>query len=296
MLKNYSKFLTRPFFAFRFSSQEVPMRLRKNFFKNVELMEVRNSTWDKDTNTQDDKIKSCSQIGEYHYYILLDKKKCKSMYLDEMVIPNKILATAMAKEWAKQKEYINLYSMHLNFYASSGIRISKNDGLRSEIVNELANYILTDQLCYLQKKIVEYIESIEKENIAELTNKIFEFMLTKYGVRLRTSASIYLEDVDHSVNSSNQSNFIKLKETLTSLDPWLVSVLEQTTGITKSICVSLALLENIITPNQAYLISHSEEYYQMKLNGEVEGHHDIASEAILGKLYSGLCFHEMLMI
>jgi ATP synthase F1 complex assembly factor 2 len=302
---NSSFFLNHSKFHFSsLSSLNIPMRLKKNFYKNVELMEVKNPNFDKAmTDNQISqkhlayptlkKFTTGSELKEHYYYILLDNKKCKTMYLDEYVIPNKFLAIALAKEWAKQKEYVNLYSMHLNFYASSGIRIAKDEGLRTEIINELSNYIETDQLCYLENKIVDFIDKEENERIHELVEKIFNFMAFNYEINLRKSESILLT---HHKHEHEHENLEKIKHVLNQFDPWVLAVLEQITGTTKSICVSLALLENLIIPKQAYLISHSEEYYQMKRNGEVEGHHDIANELVMGKLYSGVSFHKMLFI
>jgi len=302
--KIISLYKTRKFNFSSLSSLNIPMRLKKNFYKNVELMEVKNSNYDKviiDNQISQKhltyptlkKFTNGSELKEYYYYILLDKKKCKSMYLDEYIIPNKYLAIALAKEWAKQKEYVNLYSMHLNFYASSGIRIANDEGLRTQTINELSNYIETDQLCYLENKIVDFISKEENENIHELVEKIFNYMAFNYEINLKKSDSIVFT---HHKHGHEHENLEKIKHALSHFDPWVLAVLEQITGTTKSICVSLALLENLIIPKQAYLISYSEEYYQMKKNGEVEGHHDLANELVMGKLYSGVSFHKMLYI
>ena len=305
-IKSYNTFLYNPnLFQFStLSSLNIPMRLKKNFYKNVELIEIKNSNWDQHKTENEKyqkhlayptlkKFTTGSELGEFYYQILLENKKCKSMYLDEFTIPNKILAMALAKEWAKQKEYVNLYAMHLNFYASSGIRIAKDEGLKTEIINELSNYIETDQICYLENKIMDFIEKEEKENIHEMVERIFNYIAFNFDINLNKSDSIILTHHKHQVE---HENLLKIKHALNQFDPWVLAVLEQITGTTKSICVSLALLENLIDPKQAYLISHSEEYYQMKKNGEVEGHHDITNELVMGKLYSGLCFHKMLYI
>jgi chaperone required for assembly of F1-ATPase len=75
-----------------------------------------------------------------------------------------------------------------------------------------------------------------------------------------------------------------------------LGLLEQLTGLMKSLSISIAFLSNIISPKEAYLLSHSEEHYQKAINGEVEGHHDIHYEMIMGKLYSVICFHKMLYL
>ena len=294
-----------PVFNFSTSnSLSLPQRLKKNFYKDVELLEVKNSNWNK-IHSENEKNKkhlthptlkkfsTGSELNEFYYHILLEKKKCKSMYLDEFKIPNKFLAIALAKEWAKQKEYVNLYSMHLNFYASSGIRIAKDEELKNQIINEISNYIETDQICFLENKIIDFIQQEEKEDIHEIVTKIFNYMTFYFEINLRKSESLIL---GHQNRENENDNLKKIKHALNQFDPWVLAALEQITGITKSLCISLALLENLVSPKQAYLISHSEEIYQMKKNGEVEGHHDLVDELVISKLYSALCFHKMLNI
>ena len=54
-----------------------------------------------------------SLFHKKYYGILLDNRKCKSMHLDELKIPTKRLALALAEEWQSQNDMINLYKMHL---------------------------------------------------------------------------------------------------------------------------------------------------------------------------------------
>jgi chaperone required for assembly of F1-ATPase len=75
-----------------------------------------------------------------------------------------------------------------------------------------------------------------------------------------------------------------------------LGLLEQLTGSTKSLSISLAYLNRVINSKEAYLLSHSEEHYQKAINGEVEGHHDIYNEMIMAKLYSTISFHKMLYL
>lgn len=63
-----------------------------------------------------DKLRTLFTGSIFHkkyYGVLLDNRKCKSMHFDELKIPTKKLALALAEEWQSQKEMINLYKMHL---------------------------------------------------------------------------------------------------------------------------------------------------------------------------------------
>ena len=81
-----------PLFNFSTSSSlSLPTRLKKNFYKDVELLEVKNSNWNK-THFENEKNKkhlthptlkkfsTGSELNEFYYHILLEKKKCKSQH------------------------------------------------------------------------------------------------------------------------------------------------------------------------------------------------------------------------
>ena len=304
-------------------NQVMPQKLKRKFYTNVDILEVKNENSSNTSNTCNtgnkpnsnkkntnnnaiEKFINHSKFGETYYQILLDNKKCKTMYLDEFKIPNKTLAVLIAEEWAKQKEFVNLHSMQLNLFASSGIRISKDESLRWDVINSLTRYIESDQLCFLEEKIVNFIQNEEGEFIYETRNKIFEYLEENFGIKLKAEAmecSLGVFNKFNTLNTITNETIILEKQNkerflnlLSELDPWVLGLMEQLIGLTKSPSLSIALLANLITPQQAYLLSHSEEYYQMKVFGEVEGHHDISNEMIMGKLYSAVCFHNCVYI
>lgn len=286
---------------------KMPMKLKRKFYKTVELLEVNNSMWKNENkeiqeykNEIVNKLANYSSISDNCYYILLDKKKCKSNYLDEYQIPHKNLALMLAREWASQKEYVNLHAMPLNTYASSAIRISKDNNLKEDVINTLVKYVESDQICFLERKVVDFIDREKSVHLEGLASKIVNYMRDNFDIELNVEFLNASERDDSTQiigqSFSNDLNKGKIAKLLNICDPWVIALLEQSVGLTKSPSISLALLSNIITPHQAYLLSHSEEYYQMKINGEVEGHHDIANEMIMGKFYSIQCFNNIAYI
>jgi len=55
-------------------------------------------------------------------------------------------------------------------------------------------------------------------------------------------------------------------------------------------------MTNVIDVKQAYLISFSEEIFQMNLYGEVEGYHDILEKTMKAALGSASSFFNLLKI
>lgn len=74
----------------------------------------------------------------------------------------------------------------------------------------------------------------------------------------------------------------------------MITSLEMLTGITKSVILSLSFLTGDIGKDEYHLIADSEEYYQKKVYGEVEGYHDILHEANSAKIHSIDCFNKLL--
>jgi hypothetical protein len=105
----FYKFLIRHF------SLEAPQNLKRKFYKEVSIAELPNNEYIEDLPLDENnkKLYDISKIRQYYYHVLLDGKKCKSLYLDELKIPNKKLALGIAQEFHRQKQDINLYSMHL---------------------------------------------------------------------------------------------------------------------------------------------------------------------------------------
>lgn len=52
-------------------------------------------------------------LSDKYWAVTLDGKVTKTMYKDNLLIPSKALAVALAEEWEAQHENINLKSLHL---------------------------------------------------------------------------------------------------------------------------------------------------------------------------------------
>lgn len=296
-MKNFNLNFYKISRKFNATNQQIPMKLKRKFYTNADVLEVTNENYNDSEETHIEppfsKLLNYSKNKEVYYQIILDNKKCKTMYLDEFKIPHQNLAYLICEEWARQKEYVNLHSMQLNLFASSGIRISKDSALRADIESTMSDYILSDQVCFIEPKIMKYIETQEKEDVQKHIDSIFAFLKENFHIELKLESSSELIIFNSNNNAKNREVFLNLLKTF---DPWVLGIIEQLVGLTKSPSVSLGLLCGVINPKQAYLLSHHEEYYQMKLNGEVEGHHDISNEMIMSKLYSAMGFYNSALI
>ena len=67
--------------------------------------------------------------GEKYYGITLDGKIVKTMYKENLLIPSRALAVALAEEWEAQLDTIDLRSMHLNTMVGKGVRAINDETL-----------------------------------------------------------------------------------------------------------------------------------------------------------------------
>lgn len=92
-------------------------KLIKKFYKNVNIETIRETEQILEKKSQIDKFFLPFSKNE-EFYLKLDNRRCKSLYLDEYIIPSKHLAICIAEEFASQGEYINFHRMPLvlNFF------------------------------------------------------------------------------------------------------------------------------------------------------------------------------------
>lgn len=85
----------------------------KRFYKKVDIVEHPLQA-EAPTLAKEEQItfNNLSRSDKY-WAVTLDGKVTKTMYKDNLFIPSKALAVAIAEEWESQHENINLKSLHL---------------------------------------------------------------------------------------------------------------------------------------------------------------------------------------
>lgn len=73
---------------------------------------------------------------ENYYAITLDGRVIKTMYKDDLFIPSKALAIALAEEWDAQLHTIDLRAMHLNNMVAKGVRSVHDESLNVYMLKE----------------------------------------------------------------------------------------------------------------------------------------------------------------
>ena len=144
--------------------------------------------------------------------------------------------------------------------------------MKDDIIKKLLSYLETDQILFIEDTTLRYIYKHDKINLYGIVDKIFLFMEEYFNVKLiKSDFNNLLNDIPNSeINKEIIYQYlIGFVYINWSKDPWIIGLLEQLTGLTKSLSISIAFLNNLIDVKQTYLLSHSEEHYQKSINGEV---------------------------
>eukprot|EP00347_Sterkiella_histriomuscorum_P002958 403366146 len=252
----------------------------KRFYKKVDIVEHPLQKEAPKLNPGQEVSFDNLSLSHKYWAVTLDGRPTKTMFKDNLFIPTKALAIALAEEWEGQKESINLKSLHLNNFMAKTIR-SQNDPIIQDYMKEELTAILeNDQICFRESE--EDAENDYKKGLAKTqkahTDRIFEILEREFGIKLKIFHSIQIDAQDSSVQ--------KLQPILQNCDPYVLSSLYSISQSSKSTAIALAfILRSELNIHDAVSIARVDENYQSKHFGKVEGAHDFDeahSQAVFG--------------
>lgn len=97
--------------------------------------------------------------GETFYSVKLDDRVIKSMYKDELLIPSRALAVALAEEWESQMDYLDMRTLFLNNMIAKGIRAIYDEELLLYMQDEMIKIIQNDNVCFVEPANQEHHHS-----------------------------------------------------------------------------------------------------------------------------------------
>ncbi|CAL6424332.1 unnamed protein product [Bathycoccus prasinos] len=186
------------------------------------------------------------------YEILLDGKPLKSPKRAQFILPNKLLASAIATEWATQEDdLIRPFTMPLMQLSSTAL-------------DHMSDYATFD---FHVKKLLEFFDA--DQAVLKTLKKVHDWARREFGEQLNLSLD--------SIFAQPQPEEVKLlmEKRLRSLSPWEMTCTFAAAAAAKSLLIGLALNRNIIDPEEALKCARVEEDYQIERHGFVEGGHDI---------------------
>ena len=125
-------------------------------------------------------------------------------------------------------------------------------------INEITDNLNNDMICYFANSPVELVDLQNKDWIP-----LINYMKSSYNIELIYTSKLF------SINQKPDS-LLKLKNILNEINIFKLSAIYTLSQITKSIVISLALVNNKISVKKAFENSNLEELYQISKWGKDE--------------------------
>ena len=193
-----------------------------------------------------------SEIGGY--CVRLDTRPIKTPETTTLLIPFKALADLVASEWSVQGVEIKPLSMPLMRLTCTAIdRVSP---VRADIIEQLAQYGVSDLLCYRAERPDDLV-TLQKNR----WQPVLDWMEQTKKIPLNvTSGIIHVTQPDDTID--------KLIALIDVYDDFTIAGLGEITQLTGSLALGLATVENYIDGHFAFEASQIDDDWQTKRWGE----------------------------
>lgn len=186
--------------------------------------------------------------------ILLDGRPVKTPARSALLLPNPLLAEAVAAEWASQGEHIRPQDMPLTGLANAALdRVAPDP---AAFAAGLAQYGETELLCYRADAPPELVA-----RQAQRWDPLLDWAGARYGVNFTRVTGIMHQP-------QPMATVLRLGDAVASADPFRLAALSPLVTISGSLVIGLALLEEAVLPDDAFDIAHLDELWQAEQWGE----------------------------
>lgn len=195
-----------------------------------------------------------AQACEDGWQILLDRRPVKTPLRGQLLLPTKALAEAVAAEWEAQEAEINPTTMPLTRLANSAI--DRAAPRREEIVQGLVAFGETDLLCY-RAEWPQKLVTLQ----AEAWDPIVDWAKNALGADLRVvSGVMHIPQPPEAVAA--------LESELHRHDDFTLTAMNQMATLTVSLVLTLAVVRDFLSAEEAWRAAHVDEDWQISQWGE----------------------------
>jgi len=176
-------------------------------------------------------------------------------------VPSRLLATSLALEWDYQVKFIKPHLMPLMHFTTQAI--DQVPTKRHDLLRNVMAYIDFDSACVRDFHIAALSRAQEK-----YLTPVVAWFEERFGVKL----SVGIEE-QLTIDPIRQSPEVRaaIEARLCELTDWEYTVFDQCCSISKSIIISLAVVEGQLDLNRAFECARLEENYAMRKNGQIGG-------------------------
>lgn len=211
------------------------------------------------------------------YEITLDHKKLKTPKGEILQVDSEPLALALATEWDSQRGSINISSMHLTSLVNTSID-NPNHLSKLDLVNHMLDYLPTDTVLF---------QSGEEDALYGVQTKewdpLIQWFNERYSVDMAKNRDIQPVTVSSEIRMNIGKYLMSYNEP--SLHAFVFAV-----DTLKSVMLSFACIDRLVTVEKAVLLSRLEEEFQSGYWGRVEWAHDSAQLELQARLAAAVLF------
>ncbi|MBT5187749.1 MAG: ATPase [Kordiimonadaceae bacterium] len=183
------------------------------------------------------------------FEVHLDGRSIKTPEKSACIMPTKIMAEAVAKEWREQEEEIKPDLMPITKLMNTAI--DRVDKRRNDLINELVEYAGSDQLCYRADDPVELIEIQNK-----LWNPLLDKIKDVHNVKLKlTTGIVFIEQDKQQIN--------KIRSLIEEIESFKLTAFYGITTVSGSVTIGFNLFEGHINIDEAWDAGQCDENFQI---------------------------------
>ena len=201
------------------------------------------------------------------FRFLLDGKPVQTPARQALLLPNRVLAVALAEEWRAQGDEMNPVTMPLTRLVNTVV-----DGVRANragTIGAILRFGENDLLSYRAEAPAELARRQRQWDVH------LDWAESRHGIRFRVTGGI-----THVEQSSE--DLARLRALVAAQDDYALAALHVFSSITGSLVLGMAVLEGELTAGQAFALSRLDEAYQAEQWGTdreaEERHARLASE------------------
>ncbi|MDG1858479.1 MAG: ATP12 family protein [Emcibacteraceae bacterium] len=190
------------------------------------------------------------------FTVHLDGKPIKTPIKSPCLMPTKIMAEVVAKEWDEQEVDIDPHAMPITKLMNTAIdRVGKR---RDDLIDELVSFARSDQICYRAEHPTALVEQQDK-----LWNPLHAFIKENHDISFEITSGILFIEQDVETIS-------KYRKIIENIESFKLTAYYGMTTVAGSVTIGLALFEGIITVDDAWNAGLLDENFQISQWGSDE--------------------------
>ncbi|KAG9008600.1 ATP synthase complex assembly protein atp12 [Tulasnella sp. JGI-2019a] len=216
---------------------------------------------------------------ESSFTVQLDKRALKTPSGNAVKLPRtkRLAATLVAQEWENQETLLKTHTLPMTSLVARAIDGLSTEKERAHVREALMKYLQTDTICFHEDKPPALVRLQAKH-----WDPILESLRKEFNVDIKVHKDLFASGQDKKTEAA-------LLDRISAFDQWQLAAFERSVYATKSFLISLALMMQRLSVEEASTIANVEVLSQIETWGMVEDTHDVDECDIRRQLGSASC-------